>query len=190
MSEINYLTLKELKEKYIDKDENGGIYRSDVKNFKNNKKVIRNLSQFVCRLLNYILYSNLFFAKLIINKNDFDECLPKKMTWEQILFESWNFLKNELLKENIDSIEEFMNYIFCNLFKILNNAKIINKYECLIQFEKDLESKIQNLIKKFKNRGNQNQKENENDEDKTSSINLLKEKYISDYYDKKEFPFL
>ena len=32
-------------------------------------------------------------------------------------------------------------------------------------------------------------KENEIEEDKTSSINLLKEKYISDYYDKNEFPF-
>ena len=189
LKEINYLTLEEFKKKYVYKAEKGGIYISDV-NFKNNKKVIRNLSQIGYRLLSYILYSNLFFAKLIINKSEFEACLPKKMTWIQILSESWNILKNELLNENIDSIEEFMNYIFSDLFILLNSAQKLDTYDNLIEFENELEEKIQKLIKEFKNKETQkDSKENEIEEDKTSSINILKEKYISEYYDKNDFPF-
>ena len=151
LKEINYLTLEEFIKKYVYKTEKGGIYSSDA-NFKNSKKVIRNLSQVSYRLLNYILYSNLFFAKIIVNKKDFDSCLPKKMSWEEILSESWNILKNELLNENIDSIEEFMNYIFSDLFLLLNSSKKLDNYEDLIEFENNLEQKIQKLIKEFKNK--------------------------------------
>jgi hypothetical protein len=190
LKEINYITLDEFKKKFLDKAEKGGIYSSDIKNFKNNKKVIRNLSQVVYRLLNYILYSNLFFAKLILNKNDFDNYKPKNMEWGEILSESWNILKNELLKENIDSIEEFMNNIFSDLFLLLNSLNVINKYEDLIQIENNLEQEIRKLIKNFiENETKNDTNENEIEEDKTSSINLLKEKYLSEYYDKNEFPF-
>ena len=195
LNEINYMTLEQFKKKFAYKIEKAGIYCSDAKNFKNTKKVIRNLSQVVYRLLNYILYSNLFFAKLILNKNDFDNYLPKKnnsekMTWGELLSESWNILKNELLKENIDSIEEFMNFIFSDLFLILSKVNKIDKYNDLIELENNLESEIQDLMKKFKNKDiSKDLKENEIEEDKASSINLLKEKYISDYYDKNEFPF-
>ena len=171
LEEINYIILEQFKKYYVDKAEKGGIYCPDDKNFKNNKKVIINLSQVVYRLLNYVLYSNLFFAKLIVNKNDFDACLPKKMNWEEILTESWNVLKNELLNENIDSIEEFMNYIFSDLFHLLNSANIIDKYEDLIELENDLESKIQELIKTFKKKESQkDSKEKEIKEDKKSYI--------------------
>ena len=195
LNEINYMTLEQFKKEFAYKIEKAGIYCSDAKNFKNTKKVIRNLSQVVYRLLNYILYSNLFFAKLILNKNDFDNFLPKKnnsekMTWGELLSESWNILKNELLKENIDSIEEFMNFIFSDLFLILSKVNKIDKYNDLIELENNLESEIQDLMKKFKNKDiSKDLKENEIEEDKASSINLLKEKYISDYYDKNEFPF-
>ena len=86
--EIIYIKLQKLKENYVDKQENPGIYSSNKDYYKNDKKIIRNLSQVSFRLLNYILYSNLFFAKLIVDKDDFDKCLPKKMTWKDILSES------------------------------------------------------------------------------------------------------
>ena len=188
LKEINYLTLENFLKKSVYKTEKGGIYSSGA-NFKNHKKVIRNLSQVSYRLLNYILYSNLFFAKLIINKKDFGSCLPKKMSWEETLSESW-ILKNVLVNENMDSIEEFMNYIFSDLFLSLNESKRIDNFEDLIKFENCLEQKIQKLIKEFTNKeADKELKENEIKEDKTTSINLLKEKYISEYYDKNDFPF-
>jgi len=93
------MTLQEFEKKYV--------YEkfTDKNNFKNDKKVIRNLSKVSYRLLNHILYIYLFFAKLITNKNEFDKYLPKGLGWVEILNECWNILNNELLKENIDSIE-------------------------------------------------------------------------------------
>ena len=191
LDEINYMTLKELKEKYVDKIEKGGIYSSDKNIFKSDEKIIRNLSKVSFRLLNFILFSNLYFSKLIIDTKDFDDfvdgCLPKTMKWEELLSECWNILKNELSKVNIDSFEEFMNYIFPEIFTILNEHNKLENYNDLIEFENILESKIQELIKDFQNKDNQNEIKDEDDEHKKNAINLLKEKY--DDYDTTEFPF-
>ena len=191
LDEINYITLKELKENYVDKIEKGGIYSSDKNIFKSDEKIIRNLSKVSFRLLNFILFSNLYFSKLIIDTKDFDDfvdgCLPKTMKWEELLSECWNILKNELSKVNIDSFEEFMNYIFPEIFTILNEHNKLENYNDLIEFENILESKIQELIKDFQNKDNQNEIKDEDDEHKKNAINLLKEKY--DDYDTTEFPF-
>ena len=192
MKEVNHITLDEFKENYITKSfkNEKGVYITNQNNFKNNKKIVRNLSQISYRLLNYILYTHLFFARIITNNDTFDKYIPKGMTWEKTLSECWDILKNELLKIKIFSIEEFLFYIFTELFPILNEQKIIDKYNDLINLEDKLESKIQELIKKFNEDNHKFSPNNlENDEDKTSTINLLKEKYISDYYDKKDFPF-
>ena len=82
LKKIKYLTLKEYKEKYIYisiKNEKG-IYKTDENSFKSDEKIVRNLSQISYRLLNYILYAHLFFARLITKKNEFDQYLPKKLT--------------------------------------------------------------------------------------------------------------
>ena len=189
MKQINCMTLEEFEEKYIKetfKNEKG-VYITDKNNFKNDKKIVRNLSQVSYRLLNYILYTHLFFAKLITNKKEIDNYLPKGMKWIETLNECWNILKRELLKENIDSIEEFMNYIFVDLFNLLNKQKSIDEFEKLISFEDKLESFIKEMIKKFKNEDTKSKEEN--DKDKTSYIKLLNEKYTSEYYDEKDFPF-
>lgn len=104
-------------------------------NFKNDKKIVRNLSQISYRLLNYILYTHLFFAKLITNKNYFDEYLPKRMDWIGTLNECWNILKNELLKKNICPIDEFINYIFEDLFQMLNKGKILVNMKILLNLK-------------------------------------------------------
>ena len=191
---INYMTLKQFKEYIIyfaeSQKKEKGIFKTDKDSFKNNNKIIRNLSQISYRLLNYILYTHLFFARLITdNKNDFDIYLPKGMTWVETLNECWIILKNELVKKEIYSIEKFMNYIFIDLFPILNKKENINDYKNLIKFENELESRIQKIIIKFKEEINENKKLKENRDDQNSLINLLKEKYDSDNYKKEEFPF-
>ena len=61
---------------------------------------------------------------MITNKGrEFDKYLPRNMSWVETLYECWNILKNELLKENIDSIDKFMSYIFIDLYPILNKQK-------------------------------------------------------------------
>ena len=66
LKEINYMTLDDYIQKYIINDKNNnekGVYIYTDKNyFKNDNKIIRNLSQISFRILNFILYSHLFFA--------------------------------------------------------------------------------------------------------------------------------
>jgi len=187
IEKMNCLTLENFKEKYIyeSQKKEKGVFVSDKNNFKSDNKIIRNLSQISYRLLNYILYSHLFFARLITNKREIKNYLPKGMEFAETLYECWILLKNELLKEEIYSIEKFMNYIFTDLFPILNKEGSIENYDKLIKFEDELESHIQKLIKKFKE--DNNNSNNNNNEDPNSFVNLLKEKYTSS--NEKEFPF-
>jgi hypothetical protein len=117
---------------------------------------------------------------------EIDRYLPRGMSWPETILESWNFLKKELLEKNISSIEDFMNYIFVDLFPKLNDQITIKDYETLIKFENDLESHIQIWINKFK----ENKKKTEdNIEEKLTPINLLKEKYSYINFISKEYPF-
>ena len=193
--EINYMTLEQYKKKYFcDEKEKGkkGIFIPVDKNyFKNNFKVIRNLSQISFRILNYILYIHLFFASLITEKRDvFNKYLPKGMSWVETLSECWNILNTELLKENINSIEKFLSYIFSDLFPKINKEKKIESYDSLIKFEDSLELEIQKIIKNYRKVNDTNECfKKKNEDDKSSLINLLKEKYTKYDYKKDEFPF-
>ena len=189
LDEIDYMTLDEFKKKYMKpyfKNETG-ILMTDKNNFRNDQKVVRNLSQITYRLLNYILYSHLFFAKLLTKKSYFDDYKPKDMKWEEILKESWKRLEKELINIKIDSIEKFMNYIFVYLFPILNKIECIDQYEKLIEIEDKLESEIQKLIKDFE----KDSKDFIIDGDENSFINLLTEKFGPEQYKEnfEKYPF-
>ena len=77
------MTKEEFKTKYIKPlyNKEKGLNKIDKNNFKKDNKKIRNLSQLSYRLLNYILYSHLFFAKLVTQSDQFNDYLPKGMTW-------------------------------------------------------------------------------------------------------------
>ena len=182
-----YITLKEFKEKYvldIYKKEKG-VHITDKNSFNNDKKIIRNLSQISYRILNFILYSHLFFARVITNSNEFDKYLPKGMNWIETLNQCWNIIKNELLKIKIDTIEKFMHYIFPDLFIMLNCDKSINDYNELLKLEESIEKEIQIKIKNFE----EYHFELSKNINKTSNIYVLKEIYSSYSYDPKDFPF-
>ena len=74
------MTLNEFKEKYIQIlfNKEKGLPIIDENYFKKDNKIIRNLSQISYRLLNYILYSHLFFARIFTKANKFDNYLPKE----------------------------------------------------------------------------------------------------------------
>ena len=185
------MTLEEFKKKYIYNSQKNekGIFKIDKNNFKNDIKVVRNLSQVSYRLLNYILYTHLFFARIITDKRQFEEYLPRGMSWVETLNECWIILKNELSKEGIYSIEKFMNYIFVDLFPLLNKEECINNYDKFIEFEDKFELLIKEDIKKFKEENRKYNLNQKNNKDCASFINLLKENYSKEHYDKREFPF-
>jgi len=147
--EINYMTKEEFKVKFIKPlyNREKGLNKIDKNIFKKDNKKIRNLSQISYRLLNYILYSHLFFAKLFTGAEQFDNYLPKGMTWFNTIKECFILLQKELEKKGIKQIGIFMNYIFKDLFDKLHNRECINNFEELIKFENELEKLIQdNLI--------------------------------------------
>ena len=193
LEKINYMTLKAFKDKYIIPlyKKGKGLPSNIDKNFylKDNK-VIRNLSQISFRLLNYILYSHLFFARIYTNLESFDKYKPKEMSWGEIINKSYELLSNELSKKGIKSIEIFMNYIFKELFEKLHDKECINEYKELIEFEKDLENLIQEKIEKSIEEIKKYNKIIEiNSIDNNSSLNLLKDKFEKDNkYKKEEYP--
>ena len=148
----NNLSLDEAKEKYLYKEfeKEKGISRSDENFLKNNNKIIRFLSQVSYRILNFILYSHLFFAKIYKDWESLNIFLPKDMSWIKVLTECWEMIKFELKKLDITAIELFMNYIFSDLFSTLNKHESINNYKDLIKFEKELDELINKKINIFK----------------------------------------
>ena len=188
--ENNYMTKEEFKRNYIQPlyDKEKGLNQINENYFKKDNKKIRNLSQLSYRLLNYILYSHLFFAKLFTNADKFDNYKPKGMSWFNTIKESFILLQRELEKKGIKEIEIFMNIIFEELFNKLHDKECINNYEELIKFEEDLENLIQNKFTQAKKEIDKFKVfEKESIKDKTSGIALLKEIYNKNEYNNKNF---
>ena len=129
------------KEKGLPTDIDKNYYLKD-------NKIIRNLSQISYRKFNYILYSNLFFARIFTKQEIFDKYKPKEMSWGEIINESYILLKKELEKKGINSIEIFKNYIFKDLFEKLHEIEIIDEYKKLVDIENELEKLIQEKMEK------------------------------------------
>ena len=192
LRDLNYMTKDEFKSKYIIPlyNKEKGLNKIDKNNFKKDNKKIRNLSQLSYRLLNYILYSHLFFAKLVTQSDQFNDYLPKGMTWFDTIKECFILLNKELEKKGIKKIDIFMNFIFNDLFKVLHNKKCITSFEELIKFEIDLEKLIQDKFNHAKMKIDKvKELEMKNIKDHNSGIALLKEIYGRDMYNKKDYPY-
>ena len=190
--ELNYMTIEQFKEQYIRPlySKEKGLNKIDINNFKKENKIIRNLSQISYRLLNYILYCHLFFAKLFTHSERFDYYLPDGMNWITIIKEWFNKLKVELEKIGIKHLEIFMNCVFKDLFKKLHDQECINNFEDLVKFEDELEKLIQEKCKKAEEEINKYKElEKESIKDEKSGIALIKEIYDKSKYKKYDFPF-
>ena len=189
--EYDYITIDNFKEKYIDTNlqEEKGISKNDENHLKKDNKIVRDLTQVSYRLLNFILYSHLFFAKLITEDKEYDNYLPDKMKWGQLINELWQLLKIELNNKGINNIELFMNYIFNDLFNKLNENKNIKEYQAFKKLEKVLHNliidKISLFLKEYKKDNPVN--ENIDKSDERFIYYLLKEKYTDIEFD--EYPF-
>ena len=192
LGKIKTLTLDVFVDKYIKNlyNKEKGLPSINKNYFKKDNKIVRKLSQVSYRLLNYILYSHLFFARIITKTNRFDNFLPEKMKWGETLNECWILLKNELLKKKIKSIDIFMNLIFKDLFYKLHDKECIDDFKDLIDFEKDLEQIIEEKIELMKEEIEKyNQIIKKRTQDKDSSFYLLKDTNVNQNYSKDEYPF-
>ena len=80
------MTIDDFKETYINNkfQEEKGITKNDENHLKKDNKIVRDLTQVSYRLLNFILYSHLFFARLLTEEKAYDNFLPEKMKWGNI----------------------------------------------------------------------------------------------------------
>ena len=186
--ETNLITIDNFKQKYIERfyTQEKGITVLDENHLKKDNKVIRNLSQISYRILNFILYSHLFFARLYTENKKFDNFKPKSMGWMDILIECWEQIRSELKKKKITVIEFFMNYIFFDISDILNKIFDNKNFEQFMNFEEDLEKVISKKIKDFLIESKSLEKlSNPDKNDRDSSLYLLNEKYqvnnLNDY---------
>ena len=190
---INYMTLKQFEKQYMKRlyeKEKGLKDNVDKVYYLKENKFIRNLTPISYRLLNYILYSHLFFAKIFTNQERFDRYKPKELSWGEFLYKNFELLKKELSKKGVESVEIFMNYIFKDLFENLHEKESIDEFKELISFEKELENLIQEKIEKSLEEIKKYNKIIEiNSNDKKDSINLLNEKYDKRNYKKEEYPY-
>ena len=190
MINYNCMDLDTFKEKYIITKfkKEKGITVSDEDFFKKDTKIVRNLSQISYRILNYILYSHIFFSSLYNKNEELNDYLPKNMSWIKLLTECWEMIKIELKKNGIISIYNFMNYIFLDLFPKLNNKSNINNYDDFINFENELDALILAKINEFKDVEKKTNKLSEfNKNDKISFEDMLTENYNKLNQD--EYPF-
>ena len=149
LNSINYMTLEKFKISKIDplyRAEQNGISQISAEHFKKENKQIRFLSnQISYRLLNFILYSHLFFAE-IMNGIKIQPFLPKNMNIIDVLQEDWDLLKTALKDKDI---KIFINLIFKELTDELVKIGKIEKIEDLFKIEQKLDDIINKSLKEY-----------------------------------------
>ena len=173
-----------------------GFNQINMDYFKSQDKDVRKLSVIGYRLLNFISYSHLFFAYCLgyISEENMKKCLIKDMDIIQIIKSDWNLLKESLQKNNIGSIQIFMNMIFRKLSNLIKDCKILKNLKQRESFEKEVENLVEECIKNYPdfsikyNDENKIQLELNNQDIKTIIAQLIP--VTEDVYPENEYPML
>ena len=121
-----------------------GIPKITKNIFIQNNKKIRNLSQVGYRLLNFILYSHLFFSNCINSPNEvYNNILIENMNYIQILENNWELLKQALFEKGVTVIQIFINLIFEKLSTLLKSCPEITDIKQREIFEKSIEKLLE-----------------------------------------------
>ena len=115
-------------------------------------KDVRYLNQVSYRLLNYIFYSNLYFAEklnYLSNENVKDYLLRMKnekndnsINCFEILKIGYKLLKDELSNKGINQIQIYLNMIYPKFKELIENINEINT----IEKRRNFENEINNLV--------------------------------------------
>ena len=194
---IPNILLSDYKTKVIDpllKTECYGIAKMDRSIFIQKDKKIRNLSQVGYRLLNYILYSHLFFSYCLGYLNDEfqNKYLSDDMNFIKIIKINWELLEEALFNRGITLIQIFLNFIFDKISKLLKKCPEIKTIEERNKFEDSIEKILEETYKEYENYSNiylnSNLKLHNLDKENLKSIIL--ELYNPEDYPEEKYPFL
>ena len=192
---IPNMLLADYKKKIDDIKEKEKLGISKVKRnfFEDTKEKVRNQSQIGYRLLNFILYSHLFYANCLgfIKDEDMKKYVCDDITCIDMLETDWNILKVELQSKSISIIQIFLNLIFDKLSEKIKNCKEILSMEERDKFENEIEKLLEESYKeyadyaKFYNENNNKMLELDNH----SMKSLVTENNDVILYDENNYPF-
>ena len=193
---IPNMLLADYKKKVIDPILNKsihGINQISKVRFAQDDQKVRKLSQVGYRLLNYILYSHLFFANCLgfIPDEKMNSYVCKGMTCIEMLEINWNLLKDALQSKGIQIIQIFINMIFDKIIEKLKNCKELEKNEDREKFESEIEIILENSYNDYEKYSKDYLGFNRNDLqlDKNNMKSIVLELYNVDDYDEKLYPF-
>ena len=123
-----------------------GISKIKQNMFEDVKQNVRNLSIVGYRLLNFILYSHLFYSNCLgfIKNENMKKYICDGMTCLKMIVNDWKLLRDALQSKGIQIIQIFMNMIFTNLSQKLKNCKEIKTTKEREEFEADIEKLLEN----------------------------------------------
>ena len=193
-------TLEEYKRDVIDPILDNGKFGLNIVSkefFLRTDKNIRNLSEISFRLLHFIAYSHLFFSNVLGFVSEYslqNHCLVKKMTCLEIIEKDWEILKEVLQKNEIPSIQIFMNLIFSRVSKVIKECPYCIEENDRNNIEKQVEEIVNQGLKEYKNYSKKYEGENK----KQLNLNYHDMKIIiceimppnEKIYKKKDFPLL
>ena len=197
---IPCMLLEEYKKRYIDKYINQqpkGIKKEELEDFIDRKDNIRTLDELSFRILNFILYSFLFFSNILGNINDEEmkSYTHGDLTCFGIIEKNWEIIENILNEKGINNIKAFMNIIFEKLGEYMKSINDMSTIEKRQNFESEIKTYIEKLInnkdeyKVLENNYNYyNTKMKGNDPH--SLIEILSENYspFENIYKKEDYP--
>ena len=155
---------------------------------------VRNLSQIGFRLLNFILYSHLFFSNCLGFISDEDlknKYLCNGMSCIDMIVANWDLLKDNLQSKYGIIIQIFMNLIYGELSQKIKKCKFIKTNAERENFENEIEKIIQNTIDNYENNSKQyiDSNINELQINKDNMKSLLLENLDVNLYNKDLYPF-
>ena len=190
------MLIDEYKRKIIDpklEAEKYGICKTSKIIFEFIETKVRNLSQIGYRLLNFILYSHLFYANCLgfIKNEDMEKYICDGMTCIQMMEKDWNDLKDALKSKGISIIQIFINLIFDKLVEKLKNCKEIKTLDERDKFKEEIEKLLEESYKEYDNYSKIYIENNKKllELDKNSMKSLLLEINDINEYDEKQYPF-
>ena len=162
--------------------------------FKQINLKVRNLSQIGYRLLNFILYSHLFFTNCLgfLSEDELkNKYLCDGMTCEEMIMTNWDILKENLETKYGIRIQIFMNLIFNKLSAKLKRCQLIRTNDEREQFENEIEEIIKDVIKKYPEQSKIYIERNIKglQLNKDSMRSLVLENFDMSLYDGNEYPF-
>ena len=192
---IPNMLLADYKKKIDDIKEKEKLGISKVKRnfFEDTKEKVRNQTQIGYRLLNFILYSHLFYANCLgfIKDEDMNKYVCDDITCIDMLETDWNILKVELQSKGIQIIQIFLNLIFNKLSEKIKNCKEIITMEDRDKFENEIEKLLEETYKEYEAYAKLFNENNDKmlELNKHSMKSLVTETNEVNSYDENEYPF-